>query len=131
MNPQPLGLVDILAGSLVTLLAAFLTWRLAAPWRRRLARQVEAGVIAPPMGLARLLPALMAPIVLNALIVGSYLPFLLQSGRPSLAVIAASVGSIFISQSLVIMGLGLPLVLALRRTPWAKREYLSQGGTES
>ena len=130
MNPQPLGLVDILAGSLVTFLAAFLTWRLAAPWRRGLARQLEAGS-APSRGLARLLPALMAPIVLNALIVGSYLPFLLQSGRPSLAVVAASIGSIFISQSLVIMGLGLPLVLALRRTPWAKREYLSQGGPES
>lgn len=131
MNPQPLGLVDILAGSLVTFLAAFLTWRLAAPWRRSLAQQVEAGTTSPPMGLVRLLPALLAPILLNALIVGSYLPFLLQSGRPSLAVVAASMGSIFISQSLVIMGLGLPLVLALRWTPWAKREYLSQGGAES
>lgn len=128
LNPQSLGLIDLLAGSAVTLLAAFLTWRLAGPWRRSLARQVR-GEEAPAGGrLLRLLPALLPPVVLNALVVGSYLPFLVQTGKPTVALIALSIGSLFLSQALVVFGLGLPLVLALKRTPWAMREYLVQGG---
>ncbi|NLZ71826.1 MAG: QueT transporter family protein, partial [Clostridiaceae bacterium] len=33
LNPQNLGLIDILGGSLTTLLAAFLTWKIGRPYR--------------------------------------------------------------------------------------------------
>lgn len=128
LNPQPLGLVDVLAGSGVSLLAAFLTWRLARPWRRALADRDRGEK--PKGGLVKLLIALLPPVLLNALVVGSYLPFLLQGGRPSAGLLATSIGAIFLSQTLVVYGLGLPLTLALKGTPWAKRVYLTERGAD-
>ena len=130
LNPQPLGLVDVLAGSGVSLLAAFLTWRLARPWRLRLASEMRGETSVRPGRPGRILQQvipLLPPLLLNALVVGSYLPFLLQSGRPSAGVILASIGSLLLSQALVLFGLGLPLLLALRKTPWARRVYLTEG----
>lgn len=131
LNPAPLGLVDILGGSSVTLAAALLTWRLARPWRRRLADEVR-GIRPSSSGFssrdlaARLVP-LLPPVALNALVVGAYLPFLIRPGRVSPGLVAASVGALFLSQSLVVLGLGLPLLSALKKTPWAQRVYLTEG----
>ncbi len=129
LNPQPLGLVDVLAGSGISLLAAFLTWRLARPWRLRLADEMADGDSRRQergRGILQALISLLPPLLLNALVVGSYLPFLIQSGRPSAGVILASIGSLLVSQAVVLFGLGLPLILALRKTPWARRIYLTE-----
>ncbi|NLA96468.1 MAG: QueT transporter family protein [Clostridiaceae bacterium] len=131
LNPAPLGLVDILGGSAVTLLAALLTWRLAKPWRLRLAGEAR-GERLEPKGFCsrdltvRLIP-LLPPVLLNALVVGSYLPFLIRPGQVSPALLAGSVGALFLSQSLVVFGIGLPLLAALKKTPWAQRVYLTEG----
>lgn len=131
LNPAPLGLVDVLGGSAVTLVAALLTWRLAKPWRLRLASSLTAGdqglteFSAFRRLLERLIP-LLPPVVLNALVVGSYLPFLLRPGRVTPALVAGSMGALLVSQSLAVFGVGLPLVSAMKRTPWAQRIYLTE-----
>lgn len=133
LNPSPLGLADILGGSLVTLLAALMTWRLAKPWRRSLAEEVRGARPAPAgftfRNLAVRLVPLLPPVLLNALIVGSYLPFLIRPGRVSPALLAGSVGALLLSQSLVVFGIGLPLLSALKKTPWAQRVYLPEGNS--
>ena len=128
LNPTSLGMVDVIAGSLVTLVSALLTWSLARPWRRHLAQAVMAEVTNEKnnkwVKIRQLVIALLPPVVLNALVVGTYLPYLLQPDQPPAALILSSVVSIFISQALIVYGLGLPLVSALQTIPWAKRHYL-------
>ncbi len=124
LNPSPLGLIDIVAGSLTTLVAAFATWRLAAPWRRKLAIEGALrsenliGIIQKERVTWRdkMIP-LLPPIVLNALVVGTYLPFLIKPGAVTFGLVAASCCLLALSQSIVVFGLGLPLVTALSRTP--------------
>jgi|LSQX01.3.fsa_nt_gb uncharacterized membrane protein len=130
LNPAPLGLVDILGGSAVTLAAALLTWWLARPWRRRLADEIGGEAVVSRVFsrkdlTARLVP-LLPPVLLNAMVVGGYLPFLIRPGRVTAALVAGSVGALFLSQSLVVFGIGLPLLSALKRTPWAQRVYLPE-----
>jgi hypothetical protein len=60
------------------------------------------------------------------MVVGGYLPFLIRPGRVTAALVAGSVGALFLSQSLVVFGIGLPLLSALKRTPWAQRVYLPE-----
>lgn len=127
LNPTPLGMVDVILGSLVTLVSAVLTWRLAKPWRRQLAQEVLGDTQKQDSRfkkMGRTILPLLPPIGLNALVVGSYLPYLIQPDHPPPSLIAASIASIFISQSLVLFVAGLPLITALRKTPWAKRNYL-------
>ena len=113
-NPQaiwPFASLDVVLGSLGTLLGAIWTWRV----RRRTWL------------------ALLGPIVTNALIVAAYLPIILRAvavtvGQPASPVLGVSltgawlplygvfVLTIGIGQALVVYGLGLPLLLALRRT---------------
>jgi hypothetical protein len=68
--------------------------------------------------------ALLPPVVLNALVVGFYIPFLISENTPDIWLIIGTMGSIFLSQALVVYGLGLPLIKTLELTPWAKRIYL-------
>lgn len=118
-NPDNLGIVDILGGSLTSLLAAFLTYLLSRNYRGNLlesrAPRTEAQMELSTwkMRSYRVL-ALMPPVVLNALVVGSYLPYLLLD-KPGAAEVIAAIGSIFLSQTVVIYGLGLPLMLALEK----------------
>jgi uncharacterized membrane protein len=104
-NPQSLGPIDIIFGSLATLTAAWLTWHLyrSLKTRPRLQRW------ATPL-------ALLPPVLVNALVVGLYLPFLLPDQERSLPVIAGFMLSIALSQTVVIYGIGWPLLLGLRRT---------------
>jgi len=139
LNPSPLGLVDIIAGSATTLAAAFLTWMMAKPLRRALASRLheEDGTaisVEEMTGrkrghrgkriLVSKIIALLPPVILNALVVGFYLPFLISENTPGIWLIIGTMGSIFLSQALVVYGLGLPLITALESTPWAKRIYL-------
>jgi uncharacterized membrane protein len=100
------GLLDVVFGSLGTLLGAAWTWR----FRRR------TGI------------ALLGPVVFNALLVPAYLPAMLKAaGIGSIPLFGIStagpwwllylfgVVSIGISQAVVVYGLGWPLLVVLRR----------------
>ncbi len=102
----PVGLLDVLFGSLATLLGAVWTWR----FRRR-----------------RML-ALAGPVIANALIVPAYLPFVLAAlgfaQEPFLgidvssgwfAAYAVGVVTVGLGQAVVLYGLGLPLATMLGR----------------
>lgn len=98
-----LGVWDILLGSLTTLAAAFLTSRVRRPW------------LAP-----------LPPVLLNALVVGTYVPRLLALSVP-LPVGWAWVGA---GELVACYGLGYPLLLYLGRRPrlLALLRDLSGGG---
>lgn len=81
--------LDIVFGPLATLAAALLTCR----FREHLP------------------PALAAPVLVNAIVVGLVLHF--GYGEP----LWLSMGSVFLGQAVACVGLGLPLRLALRRLP--------------
>jgi hypothetical protein len=103
--------LDVVLGSLGTLLGAVWTWRFRG----------------------RTWLALLGPVVTNALVVAAYLPILLRGiystlGLPMNPVLGISltgawlplygvcVVTIAIGQAVVMYGLGLPLLMALRRT---------------
>ncbi len=100
-----IGLLDVVFGSLATLLGAAWTWR----FRRRTAL------------------ALLGPVLFNALIVPAYLPFLLPAaGITSIPFIGVSlrtswlllyglgVVGVGIGEAVVVYGLGWPVLYALR-----------------
>jgi uncharacterized membrane protein len=102
-----LGLLDVVFGSLATLLGALWTWR----FRRR-------------TGLA-----LFGPVLFNALIVPAYLPFMLKGlgfyriplfgidlESSWLAMYLFGVVAVGLGEAIVVYGLGWPLLAALRRT---------------
>jgi uncharacterized membrane protein len=101
-----IGLLDVVFGSLGTLLGAAWSWR----FRRRTA------------------VALLGPVIFNALIVPAYLPAMLRAAGvgdiPLFGISTASswwilylfgVASIALSQAIIVYGLGWPLLLVLRR----------------
>lgn len=110
INPGNLGPVDIILGSLATLISAILTWTMAHSSRLTALK---------PM--IRRLILLMPAVVINALVVGTYLPFLLIEGAITPWIIISSILMIMLSQAVVIYAIGLPLLLALEKTPWGKR----------
>lgn len=108
----PLALLDIVFGSIATLLGAWWTWRF----------RTRASV------------ALAGPVISNALIVPAYLPVMLAAlgfaGEPlfgvdpavgSVLVYLAGVAAVGAGQAFVIYGLGWPLAMFLRRTGVADR----------
>lgn len=62
--------------------------------------------------------ALLPPVIVNALIVGVYLPFLLLE-QVTAAVVLLSVLSLALSQSVVLLLLGYPLLVNIERSPLA------------
>lgn len=121
LNPANLGLVDILGGSATTLLAGVATWFLGIPYRKRRANRLkEAQLKGEPLkstwrDWVYRVVALAPQVILNALIVGSYLPRLLLDHIPTSLELIGSIASLLISQSLVIYGLGLPLILLIEK----------------
>lgn len=119
LNPNNLGLIDIFGGSLATLAAALTTYWLAKPYRRILLAERRPGYSKEEantwkkrfMRFVMLFP----PIFFNAIVVGSYLPYLLLEHDPTTLEIIGSIASIFLSQSVVIYVLGMGLVLALEK----------------
>ncbi len=118
LNPQNLGLIDIIGGSLTTLIAAELSYLLARPWREQRAAAAAGSLKLEKKGakLKRELLMLAPPVLLNALVVGTYLPFLFTDSRPSLGLILLTQGSILLSQAIVIYGIGLPFLRAIAKT---------------
>ena len=60
-----------------------------------------------------LILALLPPILLNGLVVGTYLPFLLTDG-PDLLLVLGTILSVSISRK-VILGIGMPLLILLSK----------------
>jgi uncharacterized membrane protein len=102
----PAALLDVVFGSLGTLLGAMWTWRFRA----------------------RTAVGLLGPVIFNALIVPAYLPIMLQGlglyRIPLLgvdlsshwwAMYAFGVVAVAVGQAVVMYGLGLPLLIALRK----------------
>lgn len=119
LNPNNLGLIDIFGGSLATLIAAMATYWLAKPYRRIILaeRRPDYSKIEANTWKKRFMRFVMLfpPILFNAVIVGSYLPYLLLEHTPTTLEIIGSIASIFLSQSLVIYVLGMGVVLALEK----------------
>lgn len=116
LNPQSLGLIDIFFGSLATLVSAWLTWRLTRSILQKKNAQPE--ILDQNRqrlkGLERII-VLLPPIVVNAVVVGFYLPFLLPDQSITVGLIAGFMLSILLSQSVVILLIGIPLLLALEK----------------
>lgn len=105
LNPMNLGLVDIVFGSLATLIAAWLTWRMG--------RSIRSSEV---VRRSQFVWALLPPVVVNALIVGTYLPFLLLADQtPTLLVILLSILTIAISEAVVVYLVGGALLFGLRK----------------
>lgn len=112
LNPGNLGPVDIILGSLATLLAA-----LGTQWLGQKLR--------PPVGELRwsspkLWLLTLPTIVFNGLIVGTYLPFLLELGKQP-NVILGSIATVALGELVVLVALGLPLLMALKNSVFLKK----------
>lgn len=101
------GIIDIAFGSTATLLAAILTWYIA---KKTASIRNKSKVAIYP------LPA----IIINGIIVGGYLPFIIPEIRDLsesfLIVLGISAGSVMLGQIVVTYLLGIPLYLAIKRT---------------
>lgn len=97
LNPNNLGPVDIIGGSLATLIAGILSYFI--------------GKKNKPLGI-------IPPIVMNGLIVGGYLPFLLvEEGNPVTAqVVGVTMLSVAGSEAVLLVVLGLPLIVLISKT---------------
>ncbi len=110
------GFIDIVFGSVATLLAAMLTWYVAKK-STSIKRNIRLTLLPLPT------------IILNGIIVGGYLPFIIPEIRDLsesfILVLGISVGSVMLGQLVVTYLLGIPLYLAIKRTGvFTSDEYL-------
>lgn len=121
LNPQNLGLIDIVGGSLTTLLAAYLTFYFAKTYRgiMREERQNKGRGTEEKLWKKRFMRflVLLPPVVLNAVIVGTYLPYLLAAPGETVSavVIIGAIASIFLSQTIIVYTLGILILLTLEK----------------
>lgn len=106
LNPSNLGPIDIIFGTLATFLAAIMT------------RYLGQKLLPPMSDLTWKHPKLylltLPTILFNALIVGTYLPFLLLESQSS-AIVTLSILSVGLGELGVMLILGLPLLITLIR----------------
>ena len=97
LNPDNLGPVDIIGGTVATLIAGFFSWLI--------------GKKNKPLGI-------IPPIVFNGLIVGGYLPFLLvaQGSTVTVEAVVFSMLSVAGSEAVLLVVLGLPLIAVIAKT---------------
>ena len=97
INPNNLGPVDIIGGSIATLIAGYFSWLI--------------GKKNKPLGI-------IPPIVFNGLIVGGYLPFLLvdPGSTVTLQAIGISMLSVAGSEAVLLVVLGIPLIILISKT---------------
>jgi uncharacterized membrane protein len=103
LNPGSLGPIDIIFGSLATLLAAIGT------------RWISVSLV-KITGHWKDFVTLIPPVVLNALIVGTYLTFLLTDGSVRGTIILMNIAYVALSEAVVVYGIGYPLLVILRKT---------------
>lgn len=105
LNMNNLGVIDIVFGSLATLVAAILT--------RLIARKCMKIPQIP-----RDLLAIFPPVAVNALIVGTYLTFLLNTSgdQVTLVMITLNILYVGISETVVVYALGYPFLILLRKS---------------
>lgn len=109
LNPGNLGPIDIIFGSLATLISALLT-RLI--YKRSLMKNLS----------LKSLIALIPPVLVNAIVVGTYLTFLLTNEEIFLTMILMNIVYVGLSQIVVVYIIGYPLMLLLRKTKVLKTE---------
>lgn len=97
INPGNLGPVDIIGGSLATLIA---------------------GILSFIIGKKNKWLGLIPPIVVNGIIVGGYLPFLLvdPGSTVTFEAVIISMLSVAGSEAVLLLVLGIPLILAIEKT---------------
>jgi uncharacterized membrane protein len=100
-NPESLGPVDIVFGSLATLMAAVSTRWLSEKLKR---------IKGPGKDLIALLP----PVIINSMIVGTYLTFLL-TGTFQVTIVLMNIAYIALSEAVVVYMIGFPILLLLRK----------------
>jgi len=98
-----LGVIDIVFGSLATLIAAVLT---------RWVSQKMVKFSQRPREILSLVP----PVLVNAVIVGIYLTYLLTDGPVTGALAAINIMYVGLSEAVVVYALGFPFLLVLERT---------------
>ncbi len=102
-----LGIIDVILGSLATLIAAALTYTLSSRISPKL-QKIKVGLLPLPT------------IIINGIIVGMYLPFLLTDFKSSteslIFIFATSIGSVMLGELVVTYALGIPLYLGIKRT---------------
>ena len=112
------GVVDIAIGSIATLLAAFVTHRLAVRLAGPADKTSSSGTTRSMRIRALVLP--LPTILFNGLIVGGYLPFLIPEIRSMASnlyvVLTLSIGSVMLGETVVTYAVGLPLYFGIRRT---------------
>jgi uncharacterized membrane protein len=101
-NPESLGPVDIVFGSLATLMAAIST-----RWISEKLKRIS--------GAGKDLIALLPPVIFNALIVGTYLTFLL-TGSIQVTIVLVNIAYIALSEAFVVYMIGFPLLVLLRKS---------------
>ena len=122
LNPGNLGPADIILGSFATLIAAVWTVYLGKSSRERMARLGPERSLRNIIFRSRdwLLP--LPAIILNGIIVGTYLPFLLNPGQIiTWELILLSIGGIMLSEAAVIYIFGIPLYVGLYRAGICER----------
>lgn len=97
INPNNLGPVDIIGGTLATLIAGYFSWLI--------------GKKKKPLGI-------IPPIIFNGLIVGGYLPFLLvdEGSTVTAQAVGISMLSVAGSEAVLLVVLGLPLIAVISKT---------------
>ena len=102
LNPSNLGPVDIIGGTLATVTAGFLS-RLVGKKNKIL------GII--------------PPVVINGIIVGGYLPFLLvdPGSEVTAAAVALSMFEVAASEAVILVVIGIPVILLINKSAALKR----------
>ena len=97
INPGNLGPIDIIGGTLATLVAGILSYLIGKKNR-------WFGII--------------PPVVINGIIVGGYLPFVLVDGTSSVTIpsVLISMLSVAGSEATILIVLGIPLIAVMERT---------------
>jgi len=89
---SPYGFLDLLCGSLATLLAAYLTSRATNKW------------LAP-----------LPPVIVNAVVIGAVITISMSEGEAFMATYALNALNVGVGQVVVCYGLGIPLLLILKK----------------
>lgn len=103
LNPLNLGVIDIVFGSLATLIAAIMTRWITLKVIRISERPRDVLALVPP-------------VIVNAVIVGVYLSYLLTDSPVTAALIAVNILYVGLSEAVIVYALGFPFLLVLRKT---------------